>query len=452
MTRNLFGTDGIRGTANSEPITAETALAVAKATAVQFQRGDHRHVVVIGKDTRLSGYMLEFAMTAGFTSMGMEVVLLGPLPTPAVGMLTRSMRADLGVMISASHNPFEDNGIKFFGPDGYKLSDDVERAIEARMGNGGSVNVASSDKLGRAQRMDDAIGRYIEFVKNTFPRPLRLDGLKIVVDCANGAAYRVAPKVLYELGAEVIPIAVTPDGFNINRNCGATVPSIMQEAVVAHGAHLGMALDGDADRVILADEKGRVVDGDQVMALVGRSWNQSGLLHKNGVVATVMSNLGLERYLNGIGIDLIRTPVGDRYVVERMRRDGYNVGGEQSGHIVLSRYTTTGDGLIAGLQVLAALVQDGRPASEVLQVFQPLPQLLRNVRLQASTGLDHLLSMDRVQQAILTGEQTLGTTGRLLIRKSGTEPLIRVMAEGEDEQLIDRIVGDIVTTIQESAA
>jgi len=452
MTRNLFGTDGIRGTANSEPITAETALAVAKATAVQFQRGDHRHVVVIGKDTRLSGYMLEFAMTAGFTSMGMEVVLLGPLPTPAVGMLTRSMRADLGVMISASHNPFEDNGIKFFGPDGYKLSDDVERAIEARMGNGGSVNVASSDKLGRAQRMDDAIGRYIEFVKNTFPRPLRLDGLKIVVDCANGAAYRVAPKVLYELGAEVIPIAVTPDGFNINRNCGATVPSIMQEAVVAHGAHLGMALDGDADRVILADEKGRVVDGDQVMALVGRSWNQSGLLHKNGVVATVMSNLGLERYLNSIGIDLIRTPVGDRYVVERMRRDGYNVGGEQSGHIVLSRYTTTGDGLIAGLQVLAALVQDGRPASEVLQVFQPLPQLLRNVRLQASTGLDHLLSMDRVQQAILTGEQTLGTTGRLLIRKSGTEPLIRVMAEGEDEQLIDRIVGDIVTTIQESAA
>ncbi len=452
MTRSLFGTDGIRGTANVEPITPETVLAVAKAAAAQFRRGDHRHVVVIGKDTRLSGYMLEFALTAGFTSMGMEVVLLGPLPTPAVGMLTRSMRADLGVMISASHNPYQDNGIKLFGPDGFKLSDEVERAIEARIAEGNTAPLAPSDKLGRTQRMEDALGRYIEFVKNTFPRSLRLDGLKIVVDCANGAAYRVAPKVLYELGAEVIPVAVTPDGFNINRNCGATVPSNMQEAVVAHGAHLGMALDGDADRIILADEQGRVVDGDQLMALVARSWNQSGLLDKNGVVATVMSNLGLERYLQSIGIELIRTPVGDRYVVERMRNDGYNVGGEQSGHIVLSRYTTTGDGLIAGLQVLAALVQDGRPASEVLQVFKPLPQLLRNVRLQVEGSLDQVLSLDMVQQAIENGEQTLGNSGRLLIRKSGTEPLIRVMAEGEDETLIDRVVGDIVSTIREAAA
>ena len=452
MTRSLFGTDGIRGTANVEPITPETVLAVAKAAAAQFRRGDHRHVVVIGKDTRLSGYMLEFALTAGFTSMGMEVVLLGPLPTPAVGMLTRSMRADLGVMISASHNPYQDNGIKLFGPDGFKLSDDVERAIEARIAEGNTAALAPSDKLGRTQRMEDALGRYIEFVKNTFPRSLRLDGLKIVVDCANGAAYRVAPKVLYELGAEVIPIAVTPDGFNINRNCGATVPSNMQEAVVAHGAHLGMALDGDADRIILADEQGRVVDGDQLMALVARSWNQSGLLDKNGVVATVMSNLGLERYLESIGIELIRTPVGDRYVVERMRNDGYNVGGEQSGHIVLSRYTTTGDGLIAGLQVLAALVQDGRPASEVLQVFKPLPQLLRNVRLQVAGSLDQVLSLDMVQQAIQSGEQTLGNSGRLLIRKSGTEPLIRVMAEGEDESLIDQVVGEIVSTIQDAAA
>ncbi len=452
MTRSLFGTDGIRGTANVEPITAETVLAVAKAAAAQFRRGDHRHVVVIGKDTRLSGYMLEFALTAGFTSMGMEVVLLGPLPTPAVGMLTRSMRADLGVMISASHNPYQDNGIKLFGPDGFKLSDDVEREIEARIAGGNTAPLAPPDKLGRTQRMEDALGRYIEFVKNTFPRPLRLEGLKIVVDCANGAAYRVAPKVLYELGAEVIPIAVSPDGFNINRNCGATVPSNMQEAVVAHGAHLGMALDGDADRVILADEQGRVVDGDQVMALVARSWNQSGLLDKNGVVATVMSNLGLERYLETIGIELIRTPVGDRSVVERMRSDGYNVGGEQSGHIVLSRYTTTGDGLIAGLQVLAALVQDGRPASEVLQVFEPLPQLLRNVRLQVAGSLDQVLSLDMVQQAIQSGERELGESGRLLIRKSGTEPLIRVMAEGEDETLIDRVVGDIVSTIQEAAA
>lgn len=452
MTRSLFGTDGIRGTANVEPITPETVLAVAKAAAAQFRRGDHRHVVVIGKDTRLSGYMLEFALTAGFTSMGMEVVLLGPLPTPAVGMLTRSMRADLGVMISASHNPYQDNGIKLFGPDGFKLSDDVEREIEARIAGGNTAPLAPSDKLGRTQRMEDALGRYIEFVKNTFPRSLRLDGLKIVVDCANGAAYRVAPKVLYELGAEVIPVAVTPDGFNINRNCGATVPSNMQEAVVAHGAHLGMALDGDADRIILADEQGRVVDGDQLMALVARSWNQSGLLDKNGVVATVMSNLGLERYLQSIGIELIRTPVGDRYVVERMRNDGYNVGGEQSGHIVLSRYTTTGDGLIAGLQVLAALVQDGRPASEVLQVFKPLPQLLRNVRLQIEGSLDQVLSLDMVQQAIHNGEQTLGQSGRLLIRKSGTEPLIRVMAEGEDESLIDQVVGDIVSTIQEAAA
>ncbi len=356
--RKLFGTDGIRGTANREPITAETALAVAKAAGAQFQRGDHRHLVVIGKDTRLSGYMLEPALTAGFISVGR------PLPTPAVAMLTRSLRGDLGVMISASHNPYEDNGIKLFGPDGYKLSDEIERAIEARVDNGGTDALASADQLGQAERLDDSVGRYIEFVKNTFPKGLRLDGLKIVVDCANGAAYRVAPKVLYELGAEIVPIAVTPDGFNINKDCGAVMPAAMQQAVVAHGADLGLALDGDADRVALADETGRLVDGDQVLALVARSWHQDGRLTGGGIVGTVMSNLGLQRFLGGLGLTLERTPVGDRYVVERMRDGGFNVGGEQSGHVVLSDYTTTGDGLIAALQILAVLVQRRRAGKQ----------------------------------------------------------------------------------------
>jgi len=447
MTRKLFGTDGIRGTANLEPITAETALAVAKAAGRQFLRGDHRHTVVIAKDTRLSGYLLEPALTAGFISVGMDVVLLGPLPTPAVGMLTRSLRADLGVMISASHNPYQDNGIKLFGPDGFKLSDEVEREIEARIDNGGS-EVAPPHQLGNARRLDEnGHGRYIEFVKSSFPRGLRLDGLKVVVDCANGAAYRVAPRVLYELGAEVVPIGVYPDGFNINQRCGATDPVRMQEAVVTHNADFGIALDGDADRAILADEKGKVVDGDQVMALVGRSWLQEGRLKGGAVVATVMSNLGLERFLNDLGIGLERTPVGDRYVVERMREGDFNVGGEQSGHIVLTDFATTGDGIIAALQVLGVVVQAGRPASEVTRLFDPLPQLLRNVRFNGGQPLED----DQVQAAIRDGETRLGKAGRLVIRKSGTEPLIRVMAEGEDEALVDQVVGAICHTIEERA-
>ncbi len=443
MTRKLFGTDGIRGTANLEPITAETALAVARAAGATFLRGDHRHLAVIGKDTRLSGYMLEPAMTAGFISVGMDVVLLGPLPTPAVGMLTRSLRADIGVMISASHNPYEDNGIKLFGPDGYKLSDEVEAEIEARVVADGINDRVASDRLGQARRLDDALGRYIEFVKSSFPRQLRLDGLKVVVDCANGAAYRVAPRVLYELGAEVVAIADEPDGFNINRGCGAVTPSAMQEAVIAEGADLGLALDGDADRVILADEKGQLIDGDQVMALVADSWCADGRLQGGAVVSTVMSNLGLERFLAGHDLSLIRTPVGDRYVVETMRRQGCNVGGEQSGHIVLNDYTTTGDGLIAALQVLAVVVQKGRPASEVTRLFDPLPQLLRNVRVN---GVDALEAAG-VRAAIAAGEARLGAGGRLLIRKSGTEPVIRVMAEGDDAALVGSVVDEVAASI-----
>ncbi len=443
----LFGTDGIRGTANSEPVTAETALAVAKAAGLEFQRGEHRHLVVIGKDTRLSGYLLEPALTAGFISVGMDVVLFGPLPTPAVAMLTRSLRADLGVVISASHNPYQDNGIKLFGPDGYKLSDEVERAIEARIDNGTEGGLAPPERLGQAQRLDDALGRYIEFVKSSFPRGLRLDGLKIVVDCANGAAYRVAPTVLYELGAEVVPVAVEPDGFNINLDCGATTPRVVQEAVVEHGADLGIALDGDADRVLLADERGRLVDGDQVLALVAGSWHEAGRLRGGGVVGTAMSNLGLERYIEGLGLEFVRTPVGDRYVVERMREGGYNVGGEQSGHIVLSDYTTTGDGLVAALQVLAVLVQNGARASEITRVFDPLPQVLKNVRLKGAAPLDN----ERVRRAIEDGERALGAQGRLLVRKSGTEPLVRVMGEGEDEKAVGEVVDSIARTIADVA-
>jgi len=449
--RKLFGTDGIRGTANSEPITAETALAVAKAAGLEFRRGDHRHRVVIGKDTRLSGYLLEPALTAGFISVGMDVVLLGPLPTPAVAMLTRTLRADLGVVISASHNPYHDNGIKLFGPDGYKLSDAVGRAIEARVDDGGNGGLAPPDRLGQAQRLDDALGRYIEFVKNSFPRGLRLDGLKIVVDCANGAAYRVAPMVFYELGAEVVPVAVEPDGFNINRGCGATSPEAVCEAVVAHGADLGIALDGDADRMMLADETGRLVDGDQVLGLIARSWQEAGNLKGGGVVGTLMSNLGLERYIEGLGLEFQRTAVGDRYVVECMREGGYNIGGEQSGHIVLSDYTTTGDGLIAALQVLAVLVRKGGKASRITRVFEPLPQVLRNVPVNnARAGGGAALEDERVRQAVTEGERRLGRGGRLLIRKSGTEPVVRVMAEGEDEKAVGEVVEAIARTIAEA--
>ncbi len=450
MTRKLFGTDGVRGTANLEPITARTALELALAAGAQFQRGQHRHRVVIGKDTRLSGYMLEPALTAGFVSMGMDVMLLGPMPTPAVAMLTRSLRADLGVMISASHNPFQDNGIKLFGPDGYKLSDEVEAAIEARMLARSSALATSAD-LGRARRLEreDAGGRYVEFVKNTFPKGRTLEGLKIVVDCAHGAAYRVAPTVLWELGADVIAIGVDPDGTNINRDCGATSPRAMCEAVTANGADLGIALDGDADRLILADEKGQILDGDQQMALVARSWSASGRLAGGGIVATVMSNLGLERFLAGLGVALHRTPVGDRYVVERMRAGGFNVGGEQSGHIILSDYVTTGDGLIAALQVLAVLVGSGRPASETGRLFSPLPQRLRSLRFN---GEARPLDAREVKEAIRSAEAALGKAGRLLIRKSGTEPVIRVMAEGEDEKLVHRVVDDVAKAIEAASA
>lgn len=448
MTRKLFGTDGIRGKANVPPIDAQTALTVAMAAGALFRRdGGHHPLVVIGKDTRLSGYMLEPALTAGFTAVGLDVVLLGPLPTPAVGMLTRSLRADLGVMISASHNPFDDNGIKLFGPDGFKLSDEVEARIEARIHDGHGDDLAPAAKLGRARRLDDAAGRYIEFVKSSFPRQLRLDGLKVVVDCAQGAAYRVAPAVLFELGAEVVPLGVHPDGFNINSECGATAPDAMCRAVVEHGADLGLALDGDADRLILADEKGRPVDGDQVMGLIAASWLATGRLKGDCVIGTVMCNLGLERHLAGLGTRLIRTPVGDRYVVERMRAGGCNLGGEPSGHVVMSDYSTTGDGLIAALQVLAVLVEAGRPASEVCRVFDPLPQLLRNVRF----GLGAPLESDSVQSAIADGEARLNGHGRLLIRKSGTEPVIRVMAEGEDERLIVEVVEEIARSIENAA-
>ena len=446
MTRKLFGTDGIRGTANREPVTAETALKLAMAAGAHFTRGDHRHKVLIGKDTRLSGYMLEPALTAGFIAMGMDVTLVGPLPTPAIALLTRSMRADLGVVISASHNPFEDNGIKLFGPDGYKLSDAAEAEIERRMAQPASL--AEPAELGRARRLDDAQGRYIEVVKSTFPKGMRLDGLKVVVDCAHGAAYKVAPVVLWELGAEVVQIGVQPDGFNINRGCGAVSPQAMQQAVRDSGADFGIALDGDADRVIAADERGEILDGDQLMALVGRSWRDAGRLTGGAVIATVMSNLGLERYLRTLGLDLVRTPVGDRYVVERMREVGCNVGGEQSGHIILSDYSTTGDGLIAALQALAVIVESGRPASEAGRPFRPLPQLLRNVR-TASGGA--ALEHSAVQSAIREGEAQLGPGGRLLIRKSGTEPVIRIMAEGEDPALVGKVVERIAEALGEAA-
>ncbi len=446
MGRKLFGTDGVRGQANVEPMTAETAMKIGMAAGHCFARGDHRHSVVIGKDTRLSGYMLEPALTAGFISMGMDVVLLGPLPTPAVAMLTRSLRASLGVMISASHNPFEDNGIKLFGPDGFKLSDETELAIEKSVAGSMESALVPSARLGRARRLDDAVGRYIEYVKSTFPRGLRLDGLKIVVDCANGAAYKAAPAVLWELGATVIPIGVAPDGLNINRDCGSLHTDALCSQVVMHGADLGIALDGDADRVVMCDEHGRLLDGDQLLGSAAAFLHQSGALKSGGVVATVMSNLGLERYLSGLGLHLQRTQVGDRYVVEKMRADGYNIGGEQSGHIILSDYSTTGDGLIAALQILAVLVGADRPASSVVRCFTPMPQVLRNIRV--SQPAETVLSDARVVKAVSGAESDLGSAGRILIRKSGTEPLIRVMAEGEDEARVSAAVELIIETIR----
>jgi phosphoglucosamine mutase len=442
MARKLFGTDGVRGTANSEPMTPETALKLAMAVGECFRNGAHKHLVVIGKDTRLSGYMLEPALTAGFITMGMDVVLVGPLPTPAIAMLTRSLRADIGVVISASHNPFADNGIKLFGRDGYKLSDELEARIEEAMERGPSRRAAPGE-LGRAKRLDDAGGRYIEFVKQSFPRGLRLDGLRIVVDCAHGAAYKVAPTVFWELGAEVFPIAVAPDGLNINRECGALAPEQMRQEVLARRADIGIALDGDADRLIVADERGVILDGDQLMALIAASLKRGGRLAGDALVATVMSNLGLERFLAGEGIALHRTAVGDRYVVEKMRALGCNLGGEQSGHIILSDYATTGDGLIAALQVLAAIVETGRRASEVCRVFDPVPQLLRNVRY----GHGRPLETRAVKAAIAEAEARLGAAGRLVIRKSGTEPVIRVMAQGEDEALLAAVVKEICDRI-----
>jgi len=442
----LFGTDGVRGTANTSPMTAETALRIGAAVGRYFRRdGDSVHRVVIGKDTRLSGYMFENALTAGLTSTGMNVLLLGPVPTPAVGLLTRSMRADLGVMISASHNPAHDNGIKFFGPDGYKLSDAAEAEIETLVAAG--VDPVAAAQIGRAKRIDDGRFRYVERVKSSFPRQMRLDGLKVVVDCANGAAYKVAPEALWELGATVIPVGVSPNGHNINDGCGSMHPRTAAEAVVAHGADVGICLDGDADRVILLDEHGRVGDGDQFMGLMAARWAEQGRLKGGALVATVMSNLGLERYLSDKGVTLERTAVGDRYVVERMRAGGFNLGGEQSGHIVMTDYATTGDGLMAALQFLAAMIESGKSASEVMHVFDPVPQLLKNVRYAAGQAP---LDIASVQDAIAAAEARLQGNGRLLIRKSGTEPLIRVMAESEDEGLLNQSVDQVVAAVQDA--
>ncbi len=445
--RKLFGTDGVRGKANQYPMTAEIALKLGIAAGSLFKRGDHRRQVVIGKDTRLSGYMIETALTAGFTAVGMDVLLLGPMPTPAVAMLTRSMRADLGVVISASHNPYEDNGIKFFGPDGYKLSDEMELEIEERVFGDTKDCLAPSSQIGQARRLDDAVGRYIEYAKNTFPRGKRLDGLKVVLDCANGASYRVAPTVLYELGAEVVAISIDPDGRNINADCGALHTDKMCEQVVKQGADIGIALDGDADRLIVCDEKGQVIDGDQILALVSREWKESGILKGNGVVTTVMSNLGLERYLKANGMKHIRTQVGDRYVVERMRADGYNLGGEQSGHLILGEHSTTGDGLVAALQVCAAVVKERKPVSQVMHLFEPVPQLLKNVRLSDRALARAALDSENVKIAIDKTERALGDNGRLLIRPSGTEPLIRIMLEGEDQAQIAAMAEEIAQAL-----
>ena len=439
--RKYFGTDGVRGLANAFPMTPDIALKLGAAAGRHFRKDQKQHRVVIGKDTRRSSYMFENALTAGFTSTGMDVYLLGPVPTPAVGVLTRSMRADVGVMISASHNSYLDNGIKFFGPEGFKLSDKVELEIEKLLDD--EIEYAASQNIGMAKRIDDALGRYMEFAKSAFPRKKLLNGLKVVVDCANGAAYKAAPIVLWELGAEVISIGVNPDGYNINKDCGSTHPQNAAKAVLEHNADVGICLDGDADRLILIDNKGNIADGDQLMGLIASQWSSKGNLANNTLVATVMSNMGLERYLNTVDIKLLRTNVGDRYVVEAMRKFGYNLGGEQSGHIVMTDYATTGDGLMAALQFLNALVESKCTSSELIKVFEPMPQLLRNVRLNNSESLDNL----KVKESIKAGEDAFGDIGRILIRKSGTEPLLRVMGECEDPKLLKAVIGNIVETV-----
>ncbi|MBN8969706.1 MAG: phosphoglucosamine mutase [Rhizobiales bacterium] len=447
MARKYFGTDGIRGRANGL-ITPELALKVGQAAGLVFQRGEHRHRVVIGKDTRLSGYMIENAMVAGFTSVGMDVLLLGPIPTPAVAMLTKSMRADLGVMISASHNLFDDNGIKLFGPAGFKLSDEVESQIEELIDENIDKRLAQSASLGRARRIDGVHDRYIEFAKRTLPRELNLEGLRIVVDCAHGAAYKVVPEALWELGADVISIGVEPDGFNINKDCGSTSPEALSRKVREMRADIGIALDGDADRVLVIDERGHLVDGDQLLAVIAQSWKEDGRLSRPGIVATVMSNLGLERFLAGEGLELVRTPVGDRYVLEQMLKQGYNLGGEPSGHIIMSDFTTTGDGFVAALQVLAVVQKLGRPVSEVCHRFEPLPQILKNVRYRAGKPLEN----PNVKSAICAAEQRLNGSGRLLVRSSGTEPVIRVMGEGDDRIVVEEAVDMIVSALGMTAA
>jgi phosphoglucosamine mutase len=444
MAKRYFGTDGIRGAANGPKMTPELAMKVGQAAGTLFLKGGHKHRVLIGKDTRLSGYMLEQALTAGFTSVGMDVVQVGPMPTPAVALLTREMRADLGVMLSASHNPYSDNGIKLFGPDGYKLSDEQELAIEALVD--GDITLAEGARIGRARRIDDARGRYIHAVKSSFPDHLRLDGLKIVLDCANGAAYRVAPEALWELGADLTTIGASPDGFNINARVGSTHPEALAARVVKEGADIGLALDGDADRLIVVDEAGKVVDGDQLMALITRAQQKAGTLKGGALVSTVMSNIGLERFVEGLGVKLLRTSVGDRHVLEAMRANGCNVGGEQSGHIILSDHATTGDGLLAALQILAVLVEEGRPASQVLSCFEPWPQLLKNVRQEP-----RVLETAPVKAAIAAAEKALEGRGRLLVRKSGTEPLIRVMAEGQDEALVAETVEAVCAAVAKAA-
>ena len=445
MTRKFFGTDGIRGRTNEGAMTAATVMRVGQAAGTHFLRGDHRHRVVIGKDTRLSGYMMESALVAGFTSVGMDVIMTGPLPTPAIALLTREMRADLGVMISASHNPFEDNGIKLFGPDGYKLSDDAEAAIELLLEQ--QPLLVQPDRIGRARRIDDASGRYIHAVKQSISSEIRFDGLKVVVDCAHGAAYEVAPSAIWELGANVIAIGVSPNGTNINDGVGSTSLAAMRERVVEEGADIGIALDGDADRLIVIDEKGNTVDGDQIMGLIATRLHEQGALRGGGVVATVMSNLGLERYLQSMGLALERTKVGDRYVLERMRAGGFNLGGEQSGHMILTDHATTGDGTMAALSVLASLVRTGKPASELLHVFDPVPQLLKNVRYSGSTPLENAV----VKQTISDAENELAGKGRLVIRASGTEPVIRVMAEGDDAAQVEAVVDRICEAVKAAA-
>jgi phosphoglucosamine mutase len=445
MTRKYFGTDGIRGRANKYPMTAEVAMKVGMAAGLSFQRGKHRHRVVLGKDTRLSGYMIENAMVAGFCAAGMDVFLLGPIPTPAVAMLARSLRADIGVMISASHNPYYDNGIKLFGPDGYKLSDEIELRIESLLDSDIDIALADADGLGRAKRVDGVHDRYIEFAKRTLPRSMSLAGLRIVIDCAHGAGYKVAPAALWELGAEVFTINNEPNGFNINEDCGSTHPASLAKKVHEVRADIGIALDGDADRMIIVDENGTVVDGDQIIALIAESWQQSGRLAGGGVVATIMSNLGLERFLSDIDLQLFRTQVGDRYVVEHMRAHGFNVGGEQSGHIVLSDFSTTGDGLVSALQVLACIKRSNKPVSELCRKFEPVPQLLKNVRVSGGKPLE----ATTVKAAIEDARDRLGKAGRLVIRPSGTEPLIRVMAEGDDRKLVESVVNDLVGVISE---